>query len=29
MMIDDEVHGEVTPDQVPVILGKYLKKAKG
>lgn len=24
MMIDDDVHAEVTPDQVPVILDKYL-----
>ena len=29
VVIDGEVHGEVDPDQVPVILGKYLKKAKG
>ena len=29
VVIDGEVHGEVNPDQVPVILGKYLKKAKG
>jgi NADH:ubiquinone oxidoreductase subunit E len=29
VVIDGEVHGEVTADQVPVILGKYLKKAKG
>jgi len=28
VVIDGEVHGEVNPDQVPVILGKYLKKAK-
>ena len=28
VMVDDEIHGEVTPDQVPVILEKYLKKAK-
>jgi len=28
VVIDGEVHGEVSPDQVPVILGKYLKKAK-
>ena len=26
VMIDDEVHGQVTPDQVPGILEKYLKK---
>jgi NADH:ubiquinone oxidoreductase subunit E len=29
VVIDGEVHGEVNPDHVPVILGKYLKKAKG
>ena len=29
VVIDGEVHGEVTADQVPIILGKYLKKAKG
>ena len=29
VVIDGEVHGEVSADQVPVILGKYLKKAKG
>ena len=29
VVIDGEVHGEVTADHVPVILGKYLKKAKG
>jgi NADH:ubiquinone oxidoreductase subunit E len=28
MMIGDEVHANVTPDQVPVILQKYLDKAK-
>ena len=28
VVIDGEVHGEVEADQVPVILGKYLKKAK-
>jgi len=27
-MIDDEVHGDVTPEQVPALLEKYLKKAK-
>lgn len=26
VMIDNQVHGEVTPDQVPAILEKYLKK---
>ena len=29
VMIDDEIHGDVTPDQVPALLEKYLKKAKG
>ncbi|MEI8376014.1 MAG: NADH-quinone oxidoreductase subunit NuoE [Planctomycetota bacterium] len=29
VVIDGQVHGEVTADQVPVILSKYLKKAKG
>jgi len=28
VVIDGDVHGEVDADQVPVILGKYLKKAK-
>ena len=28
VVIDGEVHGEVNADQVPVILGKYMKKAK-
>jgi NADH:ubiquinone oxidoreductase subunit E len=28
VVIDGEVHGEVSADQVPVMLGKYLKKAK-
>ncbi len=28
VVIDGEVHGEVNADQVPVILGKYLKKAR-
>ena len=28
VMIDDEIHGDVTPDQVPAMLEKYLKKAK-
>ena len=27
-MIDDEVHAQVTPDQVPLILEKYLDKAR-
>jgi NADH:ubiquinone oxidoreductase subunit E len=29
VMIDDEIHGNVTPDQVPALLEKYLKKARG
>jgi NADH:ubiquinone oxidoreductase subunit E len=29
VMIDNEVHGDVTPDQVPAMLERYLKKAKG
>jgi NADH:ubiquinone oxidoreductase subunit E len=29
LMIDNEVHANVTPDQVPVILQKYLDRAKG
>ncbi len=29
VMIDEEIHGDVTPDQVPALLEKYLKKAKG
>ena len=28
VMVDNEVHPEVTPDQVPLILEKYLEKAK-
>ena len=28
LMIDGEIHGQVTPDQVPGILEKYLKKAR-
>jgi NADH:ubiquinone oxidoreductase subunit E len=28
VMVDDEIHGDVTPDQVPIILEKYLKKAR-
>ena len=27
-MIGDEIHGNVTPDQVPAMLEKYLKKAR-
>jgi NADH:ubiquinone oxidoreductase subunit E len=29
VMIDNEIHGDITPDQVPALLEKYLKKAKG
>jgi NADH:ubiquinone oxidoreductase subunit E len=28
VVIDDQVHGDVTPDQVPALLEKYLKKAR-
>ena len=28
VMIGEEVHGQVTPDQVPGILEKYLRKAR-
>jgi NADH:ubiquinone oxidoreductase subunit E len=28
VMIDEEIHGEVTPDQVPALLEKYLKRAR-
>jgi NADH:ubiquinone oxidoreductase subunit E len=28
IMIDDVIHGSVTPDQVPAILEKYLEKAR-
>ena len=28
MMVDDEIHPEVTPDQVPVILEQYLQQAR-
>ncbi len=28
VMVEDEVHPEVTPDQVPLILEKYLDKAR-
>ena len=27
-MVGEEVHGQVTPDQVPAILEKYLKQAR-
>jgi NADH:ubiquinone oxidoreductase subunit E len=28
VMIDNEIHGDVTPEQVPALLEKYLKKAR-
>ena len=28
VMVDDDVHAQVTPDQVPIILDKYLRQAK-
>jgi NADH:ubiquinone oxidoreductase subunit E len=28
LMIDDDVHAQVTPDQVPAILEKYLTRAR-
>jgi NADH:ubiquinone oxidoreductase subunit E len=28
VMVDDQIHGNVTPDQVPIILEEYLKKAR-
>jgi len=28
VMVDDQIHGNVTPDEVPIILEKYLKKAR-
>ncbi|MGD0899083.1 MAG: NADH-quinone oxidoreductase subunit NuoE [Thermoguttaceae bacterium] len=28
LMVGEEIHGQVTPDQVPAILEKYLKKAR-
>ena len=28
VMIDDQIHGNVTPDQVPLLLEEYLKKAR-
>lgn len=28
LMIDEDVHGQVTPDQVPVILDRYIQKAQ-
>jgi NADH:ubiquinone oxidoreductase subunit E len=29
VMVDEQIHGNVTPDQVPVLLETYLKKARG
>jgi NADH:ubiquinone oxidoreductase subunit E len=29
VMIDEQIHGDVTPDQVPMILETYLKKVRG
>ncbi len=28
LMIDDQIHGQITADQVPAILEKYLKAAQ-
>ncbi len=28
VMVDDQIHGNVTPDEVPIILEQYLKKAR-
>jgi NADH-quinone oxidoreductase E subunit len=28
MLVNDDMHGTVTPDQIPIILDRYLKKAK-
>jgi NADH:ubiquinone oxidoreductase subunit E len=28
VMIDEQIHGDVTPDQVPMLLETYLKKAR-
>ena len=28
LMVDDDIHPEVTPDQVPVILEQYIKKVR-
>lgn len=28
VMVDDQVHAQVTPDQVPIILEKYLREAR-
>jgi NADH:ubiquinone oxidoreductase subunit E len=27
-MINDQIHGNVTPDQVPLLLEEYLQKAR-
>jgi NADH:ubiquinone oxidoreductase subunit E len=29
VMIDNQIHGQMTPDQVPALLEQYLKKARG
>ncbi len=29
VMVDEQIHGNVTPDQVPILLETYLKKARG
>jgi NADH:ubiquinone oxidoreductase subunit E len=29
VMVDEQIHGDVTPDQVPMLLETYLKKARG
>jgi NADH:ubiquinone oxidoreductase subunit E len=28
IMVNDEVHGRVTPDQIPAILEKYMEQAR-
>lgn len=28
LMVDDDIHAQVTPDQIPVILEQYLRKAR-
>ena len=27
-MIDEQVHGQVTPDQIPALLERYIQKAR-
>ncbi len=29
VMVGEEIHGNVTPDQVPILLKAYLKQARG